>query len=355
MDQQALPTPRDKLLNLQILRFIAAFGVLASHAAALTLPRGSWFWLFPWTAGVDVFFVISGMIMTIVTAGRFGKAGAARDFLLRRIIRIAPIYWLFTILMIAAVLLFPGQVRYSQADPASIATSLSFFPWPRSDGQIVPILAQGWTLNYEAIFYLAFALALLHRYGLALIAATFALLALVHASIAPALVPLHFWSDPIILEFIAGIGLAKLWLGQVRLRPTTIALLVVASLALFCAAQPLGLGHYGRGIANGVPAALLSAAFLFADEPANPGAIRRAFVAGGDASYALYLSHTFTINAVVLLIGGRLAGWATMGAAVALAVVVSLIVHRRVERPLLATRHRLTDPRSNTGGSRSPH
>lgn len=343
MDQQALPTRRDKLLNLQILRFIAAFGVLASHAAALTLPRGSWFWLFPWTAGVDVFFVISGMIMTIVTAGRFGKAGAARDFLLRRIIRIAPIYWLFTMVMIATIVLFPGQVRYSQADPASIATSLSFFPWPRGDGQIVPILAQGWTLNYEAFFYLAFALALLHRHGLALLAASFTGLAMLHASIAPGLVPLRFWSDPIILEFIAGIGLAKLWLGGIRLRPTMTAILAVTSLAMFCAAEPLGLGHYGRWVANGIPAALLSAAFLFAAEPANPGATRRALVASGDASYALYLSHTFTINAVVLLVGGRLAGWATMGAAVALAVLISLIVHRWIERPLLAALHHRID------------
>ncbi|MCY7280199.1 MAG: acyltransferase [Sphingomonas bacterium] len=340
-----MPVPRDKLLNLQILRFIAAFGVLASHAADLTLDGDSWFWRFPWTAGVDIFFVISGMIMTIVSAGRFGEAGAARHFLIRRIVRIAPIYWLFTALMIATVLLLPGQVRISQSDPASIVTSLLFVPWPRGDGQIVPILAQGWTLNYEAFFYLAFALALLHHRGLALLAAAFALLAMAHAIVPPSLVALRFWSDPIILEFIAGIGLAKLWLSGVRLRPAAIALLAAASLTLFAAAEPIGLDRYGRCIANGIPAAILCSAFLFAAERRAPGPIRRILVAGGDASYALYLSHTFTINAVILMLGNHGRGWAAMTMSVAVASAMALIIHRLVERPMLgALRRRRSAP-----------
>lgn len=332
--------PRAKILNLQILRFIAALGVLFSHAADLTLSRDAALWSFPWTAGVDIFFVISGIIMTILTAGRFGARGAARQFLARRIVRIVPIYWLFTALMIATILLLPGQVRNSQADGASIITSVLFVPWPRGDGQIVPILAQGWTLNYEAFFYVAFALALLHRRGLAMLVAGFAVLAMLHAAIPQSIVAVHFWSDPIILEFVAGIGLAKLWLVGVRLRPAMTALLAASALLLFATAGPIGLDAFGRIVATGIPATMLCAAFLFTVEPAVSGPFRRALAAVGDASYALYLSHTFSINAVVLAIGGRVTGWATMAIAITCAIAVSIVTHRLIERPMLRALHR---------------
>ena len=344
MDTGESPVHRDKILNLQILRFIAALGVLLSHAADLTLSDASPLWSFPWTAGVDIFFVISGIVMAVLTFGRFGRPGAAREFLTRRIIRIVPIYWLFTALMIATVILLPGQVRNSQADGASIVTSMLFVPWPRGDGQIVPILAQGWTLNYEAFFYLAFALALLQRRGFVLLAAGFAVLAMFHAAIPISIFALHFWSDPIIIEFVAGIGLAKLWLGGARLRPAAVAMLAGSSLLLFATAEPVGLHQFGRMVANGVPAAMLCAAFLFAVEPSAPGPLRRAFAGSGDASYALYLSHTFTINAVVLAIGGRVTGWVTMAIAIALAVIASLFIHRLVERPMLGALHRRIAP-----------
>lgn len=326
---------RERILSLQILRFIAAAGVLLSHAADLTLSPSSAFWSFPWTAGVDVFFVISGVIMTILADGQFGAVGAARRFVTRRIIRIVPIYWLFTALMIATIVLFPANVRNSQADPPSIVTSLLFVPWPRGDGQVVPILAQGWTLNYEAFFYAAFALALLHRRGLPFLIAGFAALALCHPLVPQTAVAPHFWSDPIILEFLAGIGLAKAWLSGFRLRPGVAALLGASAVLLFAATALFGLAELGRPAARGIPAALLVAAFLFADRGATLGRLRRAAVAVGDASYALYLSHTFVINAVLLLIGDSLSGWSVMGLASVAAVVAALFVHYLVERPML--------------------
>jgi peptidoglycan/LPS O-acetylase OafA/YrhL len=334
VEEGEAPTPRAKILNLQILRFVAASGVLLSHAADVTDVRDPWLWDVPWTAGVDIFFVISGFIMTILTANRFGRGGAARHFLVRRIIRIVPIYWLVTALMIATVLLLPGHVRSSQVDPGSVVTSFLFVPWARPDGQVVPILSQGWTLNYEAFFYLAFATALLHRRGLALLVVGFLALAALHAFVPGRLVALAFWTDPIILEFVAGIGLARLWLGGLRLGLAARLALAAAGILLFLGAGSLGL-H--RAIIFGIPAALLGAAFMFGEEPEKPGLIRRALVAGGDASYALYLSHTFTINAVVLAFGSR--GWPAMAAAVAAAIVASLLVPRWIERPVLDRLH----------------
>ena len=58
---------------------------------------------------------------------------------------------------------------------------------------------------------------------------------------------------------------------------------------------------------------------------------------GGDASYALYLSHPFSIN-VVILAWQRLhlsSPWLFMAATIVAAVAVAIAVHLLVERPLL--------------------
>lgn len=56
---------RPLLTNIQLLRLIAAAAVLLSHGADLFLPDDSLIWAVPWTAGVDIFFVISGFVMVI--------------------------------------------------------------------------------------------------------------------------------------------------------------------------------------------------------------------------------------------------------------------------------------------------
>ena len=334
------PPRHAKIYDLQILRFMAAAAVLISHAADIALVRNTAFWSVPWTAGVDVFFVISGIIMTILTADRFGGSGEARLFLMRRVVRIVPIYWLFTLLMIATALILPGQVQHSEVTPGSVMSSLLLVPWTRPDHSVVPILSQGWTLVYEAFFYLAFALALLHRRGLVLLVGGLGMLAVAHFVIPARLVAPYFWSDPIILEFVAGIGLGRLWLGGLRLGLAARCALAATSVLLFLGSETLGLASLGRLFAYGCPAVVLAAAFLFGDEHRTPNPLRRALIAGGDASYALYLSHTFVINAVVLAIGTSHGGWPTLTIASALAIAVSIVVHRLIERPILRLLHR---------------
>ncbi len=53
-------------------------------------------------AGVDIFFVLSGFLMLYTNAPQFGKDGAWRIFLLRRVVRIVPLYWLCTLIVILA-------------------------------------------------------------------------------------------------------------------------------------------------------------------------------------------------------------------------------------------------------------
>ena len=76
------------LVSIQYLRAFAALGVVAFHTGRATILG---------QAGVDVFFVISGFIMWMVTAEPVGPA----QFLWHRVVRIVPLYWIATLIMAA--------------------------------------------------------------------------------------------------------------------------------------------------------------------------------------------------------------------------------------------------------------
>src|SRR5437870_2641579 len=90
-----------KLRSIQCLRALAVSSVLVAHASGW--PLGG--------AGVDLFFVISGVIIGMVLNGR-----TAREFFTARLWRIYPIY-LFNVLP----LVFAAAVR-GLAEPARVAT-----------------------------------------------------------------------------------------------------------------------------------------------------------------------------------------------------------------------------------------
>jgi exopolysaccharide production protein ExoZ len=104
---------------------------------------------------VAVFFVISGFIMTYIT-----RAEADR-FLLQRLIRVVPLYWLCTLATLAAVTLKGSGHVWDDASLAHVAESLLFVPYQNLSGDFQPLLAVGWTLNLEMFFYLLFAAALI--------------------------------------------------------------------------------------------------------------------------------------------------------------------------------------------------
>jgi exopolysaccharide production protein ExoZ len=80
------------IFNLQILRGLAALGVVFLHTG-FPLP-GDWHTDF---FGVSTFFVISGFIMCFITRDPNGGDAHAGSILIRRAIRIVPLYWLFTL------------------------------------------------------------------------------------------------------------------------------------------------------------------------------------------------------------------------------------------------------------------
>ena len=346
----APPAKAARLDGVQALRFLAALLVVIGHcqheAVAALGPQAGWTSLiaFDWGLGVDIFFVISGFIMWHLMQDRFGQPGEATRFLRRRVLRIVPIYWLGTTLIALATL---STFALTESLPFALASYL-FVPWPHPDGRgLFPVLTLGWTLNYEMMFYCVFALALTlpRRLGVALLLSVFAAL-FVAARIAPAdAFMVRFWGDPIIFEFLFGVGLAALYRHRAATLPGWAALAMAATgFALATLSYQTGAYHLlARSLTGGVPALLIVGAVVCGPRMATAAWPARCAVLGGDASYALYLAHPFALKAVAA-VAARLGLWATPAvpiiAMLAAAIIASLLIFRFVERPILAVLQR---------------
>jgi exopolysaccharide production protein ExoZ len=319
-------TSASKILSIQWLRAIAALAVVAFHAS---LQLESAFSV--GTAGVDVFFIVSGYIMWTVT--RRGQRPGV--FVMNRLVRIVPLYWLATGVMIAGALvgLFPSVVLTA----GHIAGSLFFAPHVSpSNGHVWPLLVQGWTLNYEMFFYVVFALALFapRRAQVWIICAVLAALALLGLAAAPDDVLATFYTNPIMLEFAAGAVLARAAEGGVRLGRWLSLALIVAAAAGFALGQSYSV-LLPRFVAFGAPALILVIGFLGL-EHAGVSFDWRPAVFVGDASYAIYLFHTFAISALgkVIDIGANPVLGVTLSFAAS--VFVGGAVYLLADRPLAA-------------------
>jgi exopolysaccharide production protein ExoZ len=144
-------TPRTQLLSIQYLRGLAALSVLGTHALQWPLAEMNMGLLKTGRLGVDVFFVISGFIITTIAGdGRFNPG----EFLIRRAFRIVPAYWAATLLITILAVAIPTQFRTTIPTIEGLVKSLLFIP---SLDPKAPLLLLGWTLNFEVFFYLLFA------------------------------------------------------------------------------------------------------------------------------------------------------------------------------------------------------
>jgi peptidoglycan/LPS O-acetylase OafA/YrhL len=98
-EHQAHPLLRPFYPALDGLRAFAFLSVFLSHYGPLMWPGSSWDW--GWT-GVDIFFVLSGFLITGILYDSIHRKRYFKDFYIRRSLRIFPLYyclWLVVILL----------------------------------------------------------------------------------------------------------------------------------------------------------------------------------------------------------------------------------------------------------------
>lgn len=335
-----------EILSVVYLRAICAVFIVLFHAAGRddVLGSGPLEQIFALGASrVDIFFVISGFVLFIATSSRGGEAPGG--FLLRRIMRIAPLYWVFTLALAVAALGWPKLFPNLKPTAQDIAMSLFFIPHfsaSRPD-KIWPILVQGWALTYEVIFYLVFTIALFARREnwLSIIGAMFVGLALLGIVWRPQSAFGITITDPVLLEFLGGALFGQAWMKGWRLSaPASWVLLGLSLLGLAGGTWAAQIFEPLRAAFLGIPALMIVIACVMLDYH-RPWRKRPWVHEIGQASYSIYLVHGLVISVVARLFvllkladGSTAMGLvfiATCGIAATLAGIVSW---RWLEKPL---------------------
>lgn len=253
---------------------------------------------FHWGIGVDIFFVISGFIMAYTSRDLFGTKGGIQRFVTRRLIRIVPIYYFYTIAMIFAVLLFSKQLNSTQLEWDNVIASFLFFPDAVSSGKVRPLLGLGWTLNYEMFFYCIFSLGILFNFrkGIIFCLAILILLSLTGYFYNSGITALTFWTSSIIIEFGFGILLGTAYLYQRSIDDWALFLAALLfSLLLYLELQD-STAETPRFIYLGLPAFIFCGAIIWFMPRNLELWMKSIAIRLGDSSYSLYLSHPFSLG-----------------------------------------------------------
>lgn len=333
-----------KLLGVQYLRAVAAIAVLVFHSASrfhIDFRGGG--------AGVDVFFVISGFLMIAIT----GPSTRPWSFFRERVQRIVPIYWFATSVMVIGAIagLFPNlKITFWYT-----AASYLFLPAPNpTTGDIWPVLAPGWTLNYEMFFYASFAILLFLGSQLRVVVALTALfggLVLVGATLSNDSIGMQFYTNFIMLEFALGAWIGCLWKFPEALWLRIPARLLTAASSGALALAMLVVPDMPEVAMYGLPAAGMLIGVLALQ---RQGLVRhyRLPELCGDASYSIYLWHGLAVSAAGLA-AARLGLPALIGVglAIVLGVLIGIISFWTVERPLMRWFRRRRKGSETAGGA----
>ena len=307
--------------NLQYLRAFAAIIVVMFHI----IGTANFYDFYPkyfnmmggWGAsGVHIFFVLSGFVML---HSLLNQERSALIFIKSRLIRIVPIYWFVTFLVVLSFVITPSSfINRENPNILWIAESMFFLSGFISEKW--PVLAVGWTLELEMLFYIVFGLSLLlskwnQRY-------LFNFIVLVSIAI--------LIDSFIIFEFIFGMFAAFIYNNYNLSQLKGLFLAIIGFFLLLSSMSNSYNFHYL--LYWGLPSSMIVLGLSYSKQ------YHFLFLKHlGDASYSLYLIHVLvisifykTINSLSIFINNDLLAIFCL----LLCIIASLILYIFIERPI---------------------
>lgn len=348
---------KDKIESLQMLRCIAVALVIFIHTCNFVdMPHfttnsvfNSFFNLSVWGAiGVDLFFTISGFIMVIVTPAYINKPGSWKDFLLKRAVRIIPLYYL-----ISLYVLMVDVSKHAIPPMQAILKTIFFLPVFDRRVFTVPVIAVGWSLSYEMYFYLLITFFLLLRRNVyTYLLLSIVLLAAMGVIFNPPHPLLKFLTSPLLIEFGLGISAGLLYKHSKQFKwghykVLALALIIIGAAGMI-ASIFINFGNiflqevvennnrlaFFRAVFWGMPCGALVAGVVLM-EGMKQFKTPRLLVKAGDASYSAYLIHM-----KIYLWYGRLFSLTHLGgtvfvlSSIVVCLAVSIVFYNVFERNL---------------------
>lgn len=212
---------------ISILRVVGALGIALYHIGTFNDHIATL------QAGVSLFFCISAFLMMYTT-----QKGISSHYILKRLIRIVPLYWIMTAFTFAAMQVVPS---ISTGGTPEFIKSLFFIPYVRhalkSADVVRPMVGPAWTLFYDVYFTFVFGLCMKisHKFRGILAAVACTMLLMIQYRFSPEHPFLFILAQPWWISFVVGIGvfyaLRSVWNKSVTTR-LQILLGALAAIAL---------------------------------------------------------------------------------------------------------------------------
>ena len=336
--------------NVQALRGIASMLVMIAHLTVVQPGAPWWLQLSAQTigpGGVELFFVISGFVILLMLPGLQGPSSlvVSRDFALKRILRIYPVFWAAFIASILFVDYFEKTVWFAAPwDPPPQYYLMQNAMLVAQYNMYVP---NAWSLAFEVHFYavVTFCIFLSLRYCTYLLA-VWSVVTAGFIVLADRFFPdwsTTVFASPLVINFMFGMLVAYLYGRRLFIRPW---LFVALGSALVLIGAALVIEFHGaltpfqRVLSFGIGSAFIlygTVGLEMRDGRCLPGFLRVL----GDISYSLYLWHLLVFAAMSEVLGSlglsdRIPWPLNFMAFAAAALAVSFISHRYLELPSIS-------------------
>jgi exopolysaccharide production protein ExoZ len=211
--------------SLDIGRFLAALAVVLFHCSEFLQhrPFGGVFRV--GYVGINFFFVLSGFVITNAHFRDIGCPDRVAAYARKRFLRIFPPYWAASLLAILCIAKFP---YHQPVTLINVVTNALLIPKTTRD---YPFVVPAWSLSYELMFYLFFAvlIALPKKFAIAALLLWPAMVLLLGPAVT-GVFPLSFLFNPLVLQFFLGILAALIY---TRIGVNTAVLLLAVGGLLF--------------------------------------------------------------------------------------------------------------------------
>jgi peptidoglycan/LPS O-acetylase OafA/YrhL len=346
------------------MRGIAVLMVLAFH---LGLIQGGWL-------GVDIFFVLSGFLITTLLAQEWQKNGSIsfRAFYMRRALRLFPALFSLFLVTYVCTRLFRSPDEALSLRREIVVAACYVSNWPSLHGIVLPTLGHTWSLSVEEQFYLLWPVLLflllrsgLSRRGVILIVCAGMLTSAVlrdalhrarprteperGAYVFQMYTGLHTRADTLLVGCVVGLLATGNLLPKTprfRFRTGLAALGSVVILGVMLKVSGLDHSQFYHGLFTAVAlmvgvilVRLLSGPVRFV----SPLLESRVLVGVGRISYSLYLVHIPIIH----WLHAPALGWSAPGMTLlagALSLAAAIVLYFCIERPCLRLKDRLHSP-----------
>ncbi len=284
-----------KIYSVQNLRYVLAMVIVVYHILmfpAIMITEAEIL-----KYAVDIFFVISGFVITL------SLYKSTNNFLRKRIKTVYPKYYFYLTVIIVIKLIGVALGYVDQV--ANLLISYTLLPVMNDSGYLIrPELVVGWTLMYEMTFYLLISLIILFTknkeriinitIGILVICAMITLLT--DFSTAIPYLNLLVDNDLLILNFLMGMIIAKVYHQQsFKVNQFTALMLIGSGIIIL-----IGLDNFlftARGLISFIPSTLILIGVIKYPCKNENRAQKR-----GNYSYEIYLMHTLIVSSICIFV-----------------------------------------------------